>query len=419
MVMIATTCARDGAALRCVAWLLHAPSSREREGRWRRHEGRSMSGPLEDVVVLDLTQQLAGPGGTMLLGDMGATIIRVDPPPTQVVADVAPSGMVPGEKYLRRLDLNIGRSKRSISLDLTKPEAKEIVYAIARRADVVCQNYRPGVAEKLGMDLESFRKIKPEIIYSCVSAYGDHGSEKFRPGFDIIAQSGAGSMVAGPGGIMPAPTAVPIGDVTAFCMEALGIVAALYHRKLTGEGQALSTSMLAGALLQNILRVITIDKVDRADRRAALNRAREMVKDKAPYSEVLNATASGLGGQLSPTFAAGNIVTDVYYRVFRTNDGYVTVGCLNIRQQRRMNAALKLGDPRFESDATPDSIRSEEAQQKFDAMKGKSEEHFAARSRKEILELLEAHDIACAPVLNLLDTFDSEHLRENRYTVEY
>src|SRR5215831_7935578 len=269
-----------------------------------------MAGPLEGVIILDLTQQLAGPGGTMLLGDMGATVIRVDPPPAQVVADVAPSGMVPGEKYLRRVDLNIGRSKRSISLDLTKPQAREIVYAIARRADVVCQNYRPGVAEKLGMDLESFRKVKPDLIYSCVSAYGDHGPEKFRPGFDIVAQSGGGSMVPGPDGSMPSPAAVPLGDVTAFCMEALGIVAALYHRKLTGEGQALSTSMLSGSLLQNILRLITIDKVDREDRHAALQRVRELVQEQAPYSEVLNVTASGLGGQLSPTFAAGNIVTD-------------------------------------------------------------------------------------------------------------
>lgn len=377
-----------------------------------------MKGPLEDVVVLDLTQQLAGPGGTMLLGDMGATIIRVDPPPDQVVADVAPSGMVPGEKYLRRVDLNIGRSKRSISLDLTKLEAREIVYAIARRADVVCQNYRPGVAEKLGMDLESFRKVKPDIIYSCVSAYGDHGSENFRPGFDIIAQSGAGSMVPGPDGTMPAPTAVPIGDVTAFCMEALGIVAALYHRNLTGEGQALSTSMLAGALLQNILRVITIDKVDREDRRAALARVRALVEAKAPYSEVLNATASGLGGQLSPTFAAGNIVTDVYYRVFRTRDGYVTVGCLNLRQQQRMNAALNLGDPRFEPGATSDSLQSEGARRRFESLKAKAEGHFGTRSSSEILKILEAQDIACAPVLNILDTFDSEHLLKNRYLVE-
>ena len=377
-----------------------------------------MKGPLEDVVVLDLTQQLAGPGGTMLLGDMGATIIRVDPPPDQVVADMAPSGMVPGEKYLRRVDLNIGRSKRSISLDLTKPEAREIVYAIARRADVVCQNYRPGVAEKLGMDLESFRRVKPDIIYSCVSAYGDHGTENFRPGFDIIAQSGGGSMVPGPDGNMPIPTAVPIGDVTAFCMEALGIVAALYHRKLTGEGQALSTSMLAGALLQNILRVITIDKVDREDRDAALTRVRELVATKAPYREVLNATASGLGGQLSPTFAGGNVVTDVYYRVFRTRDGYVTVGCLNLRQQQRMNAALDLGDPRFESGATADSLKSEDARRRLEALKAKAEEHFATRTNGEVLGILEAQDIACAPVLNILDTFDSEHLLNNRYIVE-
>jgi crotonobetainyl-CoA:carnitine CoA-transferase CaiB-like acyl-CoA transferase len=378
-----------------------------------------MVGPLEGVVVLDLTQQLAGPGGTMLLGDMGATVIRVDPPPAQVVAGVAPSGMVPGEKYLRRVDLNIGRSKRSISLDLTKPEAREIVYAIARRADVVCQNYRPGVAEKLGMDLESFRKIKPDIIYSCVSAYGDHGPEKFRPGFDIVAQSGGGSMSAGLDGSMPSPTAVPIGDVTAFCMEALGIVAALYHRQLTGEGQALSTSMLAGALLQNILRLVTIDKIDREDRNAALEQARKLVAAKAPYSEVLNATASGLGGQLAPTFTGGNIVTDVYYRVFRTRDGYVTVGCLNLRQQQRMNAALDLRDPRFESGATTDSIRSEEARLRLEQLKGKAEEQFAARSSVEILEILEAQDIACAPVLNVLDTFDSHHLLENGYLVEY
>jgi crotonobetainyl-CoA:carnitine CoA-transferase CaiB-like acyl-CoA transferase len=378
-----------------------------------------MVGPLEGVVVLDLTQQLAGPGGTMLLGDMGATVIRVDPPPAQVVAGVAPSGMVPGEKYLRRVDLNIGRSKRSISLDLTKPEAREIVYAIARRADVVCQNYRPGVAEKLGMDLESFRKIKPDIIYGCVSAYGDHGPEKFRPGFDIVAQSGGGSMSAGLDGSMPSPTAVPIGDVTAFCMEALGIVAALYHRQLTGEGQALSTSMLAGALLQNILRLVTIDKIDREDRNAALEQARKLVAAKAPYSEVLNATASGLGGQLAPTFTGGNIVTDVYYRVFRTRDGYVTVGCLNLRQQQRMNAALDLRDPRFESGATTDSIRSEEARLRLEQLKGKAEEQFAARSSVEILEILEAQDIACAPVLNVLDTFDSHHLLENGYLVEY
>jgi len=378
-----------------------------------------MTGPLEDVVILDLTQQLAGPGGTMLLGDMGATVIRVDPPPEQALAGALPASMVPGETNLRRTDLNLARSKRSISLDLRKPEAREIVYAIARRADVVCQNYRPGVAEKLGMDLDSFRKVKPDIIYSCVSAYGDVGPERYRPGFDIIAQSGAGSMVAGPDGSMPRPTSVPIGDVTAFCLEALGVVAALFHRKMTGEGQAISTSMLAGALLQNILRLTTLDDVDREGRHAALERARELVQAKAPYAEVLNATVSGLGGQLFPALAVGIPVVDVYYRAFRTRDGYVTVGCLNVGQQQRMNAALKLGDPRFEPGATPESIASEAALLKFAQMKTQVEEQFAAHSSDEMLKTLEAQDVACGPVLNLLETFDSEHLLENGYLVEH
>lgn len=226
-------------------------------------------------------------------------------------------------------------------------------------------------------------------------------------------------MVPGPDGSMPTPTTVPIGDVTAFCMEALGIVAALYHRKLTGEGQSLSTSMLAGSLLQNILRLVTIDKVDLEDRRAALAHVKELVGEKAPYTEVMNATATGLGGQLSPTFAAGNIVTDVYYRVFRTKDGYVTSGCLNTRQQRRMNAALNLGDPRFDAGATSDSIKSDEAKLRFGQLKEKAEAQFATHSNAEILAILEAHDIACAPVLNVLDTFDSRHLIENRYMVEH
>jgi len=378
-----------------------------------------MTGPLEDVVILDLTQQLAGPGGTMLLGDMGATVIKVEPPPEQAVHAALPAAMAPGGVNLRRTDLNLARSKRSISLDLNKAEAREIVYAIARRADVVCQNYRPGVAEKLGMDLESFREAKPDIIYSCVSAYGDDGPEKFRPGFDIIAQSGAGAMVAGPDGSMPRPTAVPIGDVTAFCLEALGVVAALYHRRMTGEGQSVSTSMLAGALLQNILRLTTIDEVDREGRQAQLKRARELAQANAPYTEVLNATASGLGGQLIPVLPVGNPVIDIYYRVFRTSDGYVAVGCLNVGQQRRLDAALELGDPRFKPGATPEQLASDDARAKFAQMKAQAEALFAEHSSAEMLRILEAQDVACGPVRNLLETFDDQHLLDNRYLVEH
>ncbi len=369
-----------------------------------------MKGALDGIVILDLSQQLAGPGGTMLLAEMGADVIRVEPPPT---------GAASGADLPSRVELNVGRSKRSIALDLSKPKAREIVYAIARRADVVCQNYRPGVAEKLGMDLESMRKVNPQIIYSRVSAYGDRGPEAFRAGFDIVSQSGAGSMVAGPDGKMPAPEKAPIGDVTAFCLEAIGILAALYHRKVTGEAQSLSTSMLVGALLQNILRLVSVEDTDTHWRRDALQRARALVKAAAPYRDVLGATATGRGGELRTRSDQFDPLGAVYYRSYRTADGYVVVGCLNSRQQYRLSKILGLDDPRFESDSQRKPLSPAEEKACISEMTDKAEATFASRTTEEMLAMLEAANIACGPIRNLLELFDNPHLLENHYIVEH
>ncbi|MFZ0888306.1 MAG: CoA transferase [Candidatus Binataceae bacterium] len=369
-----------------------------------------MNGALDGVVILDLSQQLAGPGATMLLGDMGADVIRVEPPGTQAAA---------GNRVASRFSLNVGRSKRSIALDLLQPEAREVVYAIARRADVVCQNYRPGVAERLGMDLESFRRVNPNLIYARVSAYGDRGPEAFRPGFDIISQAGAGTMVAGPDGKMPTPERVPIGDVTAFCLEAIGILAALYHRRVTGEAQALSTSMLAGAVLQNILWLVSIDETDGGWRRDAIDRARSLVQESAPYRDVLRATATGIGGELQSRSGRDDPLGTVYYRTYRTTDGYIVVGCLNTRQQQRFNKALDLGDPRFAADAGRKPLSGTEKKAEIAKMTEKAEAAFASRTTGEMLAILEPAEIACGPIRNLLELFDNPQLLENQYIVEY
>ncbi|MGO9606551.1 MAG: CaiB/BaiF CoA transferase family protein [Candidatus Binataceae bacterium] len=368
-----------------------------------------MRGALEGVTILDLTQQLAGPGGTMLLGDMGADVIRVEPPPARAIS---------GADLPSRVALNVGRSKRSIALDLSKPEAREIAYAIARRADVVCQNYRHGVAEKLGMDLDSLRKVNPQIIYSRVSAYGDRGPEAFRAGFDIVSQSGAGSMVAGPDGKMPVAEKVPLGDVTGFCLETIGILAALYHRNVTGVAQALSTSMLAGSLLQNILRLVSIDDTDREWRRDAIERARSLIAEGAPYRDVLRATATSSGGEIQSAKDREPLGT-VYYRTYRTKDGYVAVGCRNARQQQRLNRLLDLGDPRFEPDASRKSLSTAAATGRIAQMPQKASALFAARTTAEMLAMLEEAEIACGPICNLLETFDSPQLLANEYIVEH
>ncbi|MBI2913350.1 MAG: CoA transferase [Chloroflexi bacterium] len=378
-----------------------------------------MAGPLAGVTILDLTQQLAGPGGTMLLGDMGATIIRVEPPPEPPVPGMPVN---PDGTDRMRVSLNIGRSKRSISVDLEKPEGREIVYAIARRSEVVAQNYRPGVAEKLKMDRETFRKVNPDLIYSTVSAYGELGPHRHRLGFDIIAQGGGGSMVVDRRNErLPAPETVPIADVTGFLLEALGIVAALYHKKATGRPQAVSTSMMAGVVLQNILRLVSVERDDREWRAATLEGVRQMVAQGVPYGDVLDTTATGIGGQ--PIVGAGGaamaLILSVYYRTYHTKDSYIAIGCLNARQQRRFNQALELGDPRFEPGATLQSIMTPESIGRFKNLPADAEAKFLTKTTDEWLAYLDEREVACGPILNVLEIFDSEQHRLNQMIVDH
>lgn len=375
-----------------------------------------MAGPLEGVTILDLTQQLAGPGGTMLLGDMGATIIRVEPPPEPPVPGMPAN---PDGSGRMRVSLNIGRSKRSISVDLTKPEGREIVYALAKRCDVFAQNYRPGIAEALGMDHGTLRMVNPDLIYSRVSAYGDAGPDRHRVGFDIIAQGGGGSMVVDRRDpARPAPEMVPIADVTAFLLEALGIVAALYHKRMTGRAQAVSTSMLAGVVLQNILRLVAVERDDSEWRAASIEAAQAIVASGGSWGDVLDATATNIGGQPVASAAAAALAQSVYYRTYRTQDGFIAVGCLNARQQRRLNEALDLGDPRFEPAATLESVMSPEGLRRLSELQPKAEAAFLARATREWIAFLDGRDIACGPVLNVLELFESEHHLANRMIVE-
>ncbi len=371
-----------------------------------------MAGPLSGVVVLDLTQQLVGPGGTMLLGDMGADIIHVEPPP-----EGAPSYAADSVGRMRA-GLNFMRSKRSIALDLTTDEGRKIVYEIAKRADVCYQNYRPGVAERLGVDYARIREVNPSIVYCGVSAFGFTGPDAHRVGFDIIAQGGGGSMVPSyTDPSLPAPQGSPIGDVTGMCLGALAVVAALYHRRETGEGQEVNTSLLHSVVLNSILRLISIEGEDRGWRQATVDGVREMVRAGASFADTVETTATGIGGLPVPRGdGTGGLPRNVYYRSYRTSDGFIAIGCLNLRQQQRLNAALELGDPRFEPDA---DLESPETLERAAAIQPRAEELFRSKTTDEWIEYLDSCSVACGRVLNLLEVFDDRHHRENQTVMEY
>lgn len=201
----------------------------------------SIAGALEGVTVLDLTRVLAGPYSTMLLGDMGANVIKIEEP---VKGDDTRS-FGPFRQNESIYYITNNRNKKGITLNLKNPKAKELFKEMVKKADVVTENYRPGTMEKLGLGYDVLKEINPGIIYAAISGFGHYGRYKDRPGYDIIGQamSGIMSTTGWPGG-PPTRTGTAIGDVLGGLFMAIGVLGALHYREKTGLGQKVDVALV-------------------------------------------------------------------------------------------------------------------------------------------------------------------------------
>jgi len=194
-------------------------------------------GPLARFTVLDLTRARSGPTAVRQLSDWGANVIKIEEPTSRES---------PMDDRRHGPDFqNLHRNKRSITLNLKSPEAVAIFKRMAETADVIVENYRPGVKHRLGIDYETIRKINPRIVYASISGFGQDGPYADRPGLDQVAQGMSGLMsITGVPGEGPMRAGIAIGDSSAGIYLAFGIVTALLEREETGEGQWVSTSLL-------------------------------------------------------------------------------------------------------------------------------------------------------------------------------
>ena len=217
-----------------------------------------MDGPLTGITVIDLTRVLAGPYCTMVLADLGARVIKVEPPERGDDArhigpflDRADGG---GRKSAYFMSLN--RGKQSIALDLKAEADRSIFDALLARADVLVENYRPGVMDKLGYGWAALRQRHPRLIYAAASGFGQTGPYARRAAYDMVVQAMGGIMsVTGHPGGPPTRVGSSIGDITAGLFTAIGVNAALYHRERTGRGTMIDVAMLDGqiAILENAI----------------------------------------------------------------------------------------------------------------------------------------------------------------------
>lgn len=250
---------------------------------------------LKGLRILDLTQVMAGPFSTMLMADLGADVIKVEPPGggDQTRHSWGRSGK--GNDGPAFFALN--RNKRSIVLDLRSDEGHKDFLKLVKTADVVVENYRPGVMERLGLDYDTLREVNPGIIYASISGFGHSGPYAQRPGYDLIAQGMAGVMgITGLPGSEPVKAGVPVADLGAGLFSVYGILAAYVHKMKTGEGQKLEASLFESAI--------------------ALS--------------VWEATEYWASGNV-PTATGSSHRMSAPYQAFKTADGWMTIGANNQR----------------------------------------------------------------------------------------
>jgi len=210
----------------------------------------SVGGPLAGLVVVDLTRALAGPHAAMMLGDLGARVIKVESPGGDDSRGWGPPFLhgSDGREHATYF-LSCNRDKESIALDLKSDDGRSVLTQLAGRADVLIENFRPGVLDRLGFTVNRLHEINPGLVILSITGFGHDGPEGRRPGYDQIAQGEGGIMsVTGPSPDEPTRVGVPIGDILAGMYGAYGVLAALQERNRTGLGQVVRTSLLAAVV---------------------------------------------------------------------------------------------------------------------------------------------------------------------------
>ena len=203
------------------------------------------TGPLSDLLVLDLTRALAGPHAAMMLGDMGARVIKIESPTGDDTRGWGPPFVGGADERESTYFLSANRNKESLVLDLKSEADKDVLARLIERADVLMENFRVGVLDRLGFPVERLHELNPGLVVLSITGFGHDGPEAKRAGYDQIAQ-GEGGLMSITGTAQPTKVGVPIADLLAGMNGAFGVLAALHERAATGKGRVVRTSLLAG-----------------------------------------------------------------------------------------------------------------------------------------------------------------------------
>jgi len=330
------------------------------------------SSVLQDVRVIDLTRVRSGPTAVRQLADWGADVIKIEQP-VSLEAD----GALGAPRHTSDFQ-NLQRNKRSMTLNLKNEEGKAIFNKLVETADVVVENFRPDVKERLGIDYDALSKINPRLIYASISGFGQTGPYAKRPGFDQIAQGMGGLMsITGAPGEGPMRVGIPIADLCAGHFCAQGVLLALFERERSGKGQWLHTS-----LLQAMIAMLDFQAV------------------------------RWTMGETVPPQAGNNHPTSIPTGVFQTSDGYINIAVAGEATWQRFCKCIDKADWETHEDFSSAPLRS----QNRDQLNNLINEVTATRSSDEWINEFEKAGVPCGPIYTIDKTFADAQVQHLKMT---
>ena len=333
-----------------------------------------MSKPLEGIRVLDLTRVLSGPYCTMLLADMGAEVIKIESPHGD-----DSRAYPPFDKGISAYYANLNRNKKSIELNLHDEKAKEVLRQLIKVSDIFVENFKPGTIAKMGFSYEEVKRLNPNIIFASISGFGQTGPYRLLPGYDVIAQALSGMMsVTGWPDSPPTRTGTAIGDVLGGLNCCIGILAALQGRNTQHHGEYVDV----GLVDCSVSAMETITEI-------------YMVEGRIPQR-------------------AGNRYEFIYpYDSFEASDKWIVIGVGNDAIWKRFCEATDhadwFADERFK-------LNKDRANQK-DELNAMVTSWTKQHTAKEVIEILRAHSVPCAPIHDVADVVNDEHIAKARQMI--
>ena len=332
-------------------------------------------GALSTIRVLDLTRVLAGPFCTMVLGDLGADVIKVETPGMGDDSRSFPPFIGTESAYF----MNLNRNKRSLTLDLKTPEGKKVFLDLVKCSDVVTENFRPGTMEKMGLGYATLSEVNPAIIYSSISGFGQYGPYRDLPGYDIIGQAMGGIMsVTGWPDSPPTRTGTAIADVLAGLFTCIGILSALAARSTMGRGQHVDVALVDSVVsaMETIIQIYLVEK-------------------REPQR-------------------VGNRYEFIYpYDSFPAQNGWVVIGVGNEKLWKEFCKAIGRTDllEREDFKTNIDRVQNNER------VRHVVEEWTLRHDVKEIVDYLLEKKIPCAPIYGVKDIAEDEHIAKARQMI--